>query len=616
VAGPTRAGPLAFGKLTSATPLRVDVLPGEVCVQRLAADLADSGLPPRWARLAPYDLDGPALDALAAGAIGDGRSSGDWSFVVESGDHRQAERFLHHVARADPAQPDPCQIVLHYNSAALPPGTPPARPVDSILERFSVARPALGESLSAAGRALSERELADIVAASRDLDDLTARLATRLLDGVPSSVLPVLKLAARLGYGHGRFGSLDGVLENCLDAPWWTELRNGWWLLDPVWRPGVLAACRDGRRADVALLSRLVSELVGDGAIGVAIELCLDAGAPGLASDLLAGLGPSLVLDGQPRAVWRWLRRLPWSVRIRHRPLLRQTRAALRVELPQVIPAPPRVARPRSVQPTVGVAADSTSCKPALHARLLGSVDVLVGENRIQHWHGRKGTLLLAYLLLHRSVQPIRRDVLTAALWPDAGPAAAGNRLHVTLHMLRADLQTAASVPVVVFGERGYGFNRDLDISLDTEEFERAVTRAEVAERDHDTDGALAAYREALRVYRGDLLADSPYDEWTLLLREQYRVQMLDVLGQAAQLAFDAGLYSESLESGQRLLALDFCREDAHRLLMRAHARLGRPHLAVRQFELCSKQLRRELDMPPARETVELYGKIRARALV
>jgi hypothetical protein len=49
---------------------------------------------------------------------------------------------------------------------------------------------------------------------------------------------------------------------------------------------------------------------------------------------------------------------------------------------------------------------------------------------------------------------------------------------------------------------------------------------------------------------------------------------------------------------------------------MRAHARLGRPHLAVRQFELCSRQLRRELDMPPARETVELYGKIRARAVI
>src|SRR5206468_4218618 len=148
--------------------------------------------------------------------------------------------------------------------------------------------------------------------------------------------------------------------------------------------------------------------------------------------------------------------------------------------------------------------------------------------------------------------------------------------------------------------ENGYTFNPDLDITLDIDEFESAATRGNRAEREHDAEAALAAYRDAISEYRGDLLNDNPYDDWTLLPRERYRVRMLDVLGRAAQLAFDIGRYAESVESGQRLLALDFCREDTHRLLMRAHARQGRPHLAVRQFETCSRQLRRELDMSPA----------------
>jgi Bacterial transcriptional activator domain len=109
-------------------------------------------------------------------------------------------------------------------------------------------------------------------------------------------------------------------------------------------------------------------------------------------------------------------------------------------------------------------------------------------------------------------------------------------------------------------------------------------------------EAALAAYRDAAGEYRGDLLSEHPYDDWTLLLREHYRVRLLGMLGRTAQLAFATGWYLESVESGQRLLALDFCREDVHRLLMRAYARLGQLHLAVHQFEICSRQLRQELE--------------------
>ena len=101
-----------------------------------------------------------------------------------------------------------------------------------------------------------------------------------------------------------------------------------------------------------------------------------------------------------------------------------------------------------------------------------------------------------------------------------------------------------------------------------------------------------------------------------LLPREHYRMRMLDLLGRTAQLAFDLGRYPETVETGLRLLALDFCREDLHRLLMRSYVRLGRPQLALHQFEICVGQLRRELDMAPARETVELCGRIRVRSPV
>jgi DNA-binding SARP family transcriptional activator len=626
--------------LSSSAPLVIDLLPGEVHLERLAGDLARPGRAPRWIRLAPYDLDRPTLDDLAA-AIGDktgGSVRAERPVVVESDDRRQAERFLSRLALAEPPGPAQC-VVLHYVEAgkerrrAAPVGRVmhPAAVGHEALERLTGSRLALYDSVLDAGRRLRPGDLATIIEKSCDVDDLTAQLASRVLQDIPLRTKTLLGFAALLGYCHPRFASLEPVLGSCGHFPWWTELTGEWRRFEPVWRGGVLAACRSDPRPQVPLLGRLVGELAEDGAVSAAIELCLDAGYPGTASDLIAGVGPDLISAGRALSVRRWLARLPRTSRRRHRALAAQARAAgtaaRRAERKARRNEPGRTSRPPRHAGALSAARPgrpSGVTKPAqgphlasisplvLCAHLLGPVDISIGGQRVEQWHGRKGALLLAYLLLHRADRPVPRDAIAATFWPEAPPEASRNRLHVTLHALRADLQSASPLPVVLFNH-GYKLNPDLDIRVDTEEFERAAARAKQAENDGDIEAALGAYRHAAQEYHGDLLSDHPYDDWTLLPREHYRVKMLDVLGRAAQLAFDDGRYPESVETGQRLLALDFCWEDLHRLLMRAHSRLGRPHLAMHQFKICSRQLRRELDMAPAGETIDLYDRIRAR---
>jgi LuxR family transcriptional regulator, maltose regulon positive regulatory protein len=53
-------------------------------------------------------------------------------------------------------------------------------------------------------------------------------------------------------------------------------------------------------------------------------------------------------------------------------------------------------------------------------------------------------------------------------------------------------------------------------------------------------------------------------------------------------------------------LKLDNLREDWHRALMEAYARLGKRATALDQFELCRQVLRTEWDMDPAPETLAL----------
>lgn len=616
----------SLGAPSASAPAVLDVLPGEIHAARLAADLTESGRPPRWVRLAPYDLDQPALDALAvAVAERSAEHSGvqhPWPVVVESDDRALAERFLARIAVAEaPGRVSPGVILHHVRpERGLGRRTPATVGRGDALERLTWGRPALYDSVLEAGWRLRPGELAAIVQRSRRLADLTARLAARLLADLPLRATTLLGLAALLGYCHPDLGALRPALDSCADLPWWLPLTGGWWRFEPAWRDAVRAAGRGSPQAEVSLLGPVVSELVEHDAVDAAIELCLDAGYPGTASDLILGIGPDLLAAGRPLALRRWFDRLPWAIRRRHRALAARVASQAAEEAGRVPGEADAgtAARSRRGPRRAGVAAvdhrPDQGPRAVLVARLLGPVEISVGGRRVEQWHGRKGTLVLAYLLLHRD-RPVPRDVLATNFWPDAAPEIAHNRMHVTVHTLRADLESASAVPVVLF-DHGYRLNPELSVRLDTETIEEAVARGRRAEQRGDVEAALAAYREAAREYRGDLLSDHPYDGWTLLPREHYRTLVLDVLGRTATLAFGAHRYAESVEAAQRLLGLDFYREDVHRLLMRTYARLGRQHLALHQFETCARQLRRELGIAPARETVELYHRIRARAPV
>jgi DNA-binding SARP family transcriptional activator len=153
----------------------------------------------------------------------------------------------------------------------------------------------------------------------------------------------------------------------------------------------------------------------------------------------------------------------------------------------------------------------------------------------------------------------------------------------------------------------------DLVVRIDVEAFEHGVAAARASAAIGDTNAARTAYHEALVHYRDDLLTELPYEEWTVLRREQLRVRMLDALSYIAEKSFEIGSYQECIDAGQRLVATDLCREDVHRLLMRAHARLEQPHRAMRQYRACQRQLANELGLGPSPNTVRLFDLIRSR---
>ena len=106
------------------------------------------------------------------------------------------------------------------------------------------------------------------------------------------------------------------------------------------------------------------------------------------------------------------------------------------------------------------------------------------------------------------------------------------------------------------------------------------------------------------------------FDEWLLLQRQQFQVQVTAVLEQLAAFQERTGQLAQAERTVRRLLEYDPLNEAAYRQLMRVLARTDQRSAALDVYETCRRVLAAELGLAPAVETVTLAEQIRALALI
>lgn len=250
-----------------------------------------------------------------------------------------------------------------------------------------------------------------------------------------------------------------------------------------------------------------------------------------------------------------------------------------------------------------------TATTRLLAVHLLGTQVVTVEDTPADKFTSGRARSLFAYLLTHRDPWP-RREALMELFWPGSPPVAARNSLNVAIHGLRRTLRTVTADPVIVHADGAYRLADDVQLWLDIEEFEQRAERGRKLEEAGRLGGAMSEYECAAGLYRGDLLADDPYEDWPVLDRERLRLAHLDVLDRLGGLSFTFGRYAPCAALCRRIIELDPCREDAHRRLMRCYCRQGQPHLALLQYRTCAQLLQEELGVRPGPATVELRDRI------
>ena len=155
-------------------------------------------------------------------------------------------------------------------------------------------------------------------------------------------------------------------------------------------------------------------------------------------------------------------------------------------------------------------------------------------------------------------------DVAIEALWPEADREAGRNRLRTVLGRQRAEVGE-------VILRAGDSLLLAPEVRVDLALFEAESRRALALGRAEPTL-AVAVARAAIARYRGDLLPDDPYEEWSELPREHARRTMLQLLDLCADAAAERG----DLDETRRVIemTIDLAPYDDARYLRAASALL------------------------------------------
>ena len=259
---------------------------------------------------------------------------------------------------------------------------------------------------------------------------------------------------------------------------------------------------------------------------------------------------------------------------------------------------------------------------PELIFSFLGRLQIEHRQLGVITLTNRKAIGLLSYLLIE-SDHAHSREFLLGLLWPDLPTSAAQNNLRVTWAHLQKALGTSASdeQPYLIGDRLTLRFNSLSDHELDAARFSTLIEACRLHPHPdpHACADCAARLTQALDLVRGEFMQEftlsdcEQFEDWLLIQREQFRLQVTSALEQLSEYHERAGLLVDAERAIRRLLEYEPLRESAYRQLMRVLACADRRNAALDVYETCRRVLATELGLAPAVETVTLAEQIRAR---
>jgi class 3 adenylate cyclase/DNA-binding SARP family transcriptional activator len=235
---------------------------------------------------------------------------------------------------------------------------------------------------------------------------------------------------------------------------------------------------------------------------------------------------------------------------------------------------------------------------PKFGLSLLGGFE-LTGPDGVVDLPSKKLAGLLAYLACN-APRPQSREKLSTLLWGSHFDAQAKQNLRQALFRLRKVLGQDA----LESDSEAISLNSDV-VLCDVYRFETLIR-----------EGSREALSSAADLYRGRLIDDvtvgeEGWNEWLTGERERLLELALGAIVGLGDRELAAGRAAHALKAGQRAISLNNMREDAHRLIVRALAAIGRKAEALTHYQHLVALLKQELNTEPDAATRSLAAELR-----
>lgn len=218
---------------------------------------------------------------------------------------------------------------------------------------------------------------------------------------------------------------------------------------------------------------------------------------------------------------------------------------------------------------------------------------------------------VLAYLTLHRE-RAVPQSEFIELFWPDDHSSNPVNALKTLLYRIRAMLEPLFGQEIQpILSQRGaYIWNPAVGCTLDIDRFEELCRLGGDTQR--TAEERMASYREAVELYKGDLLPKLSHQMWLVPMAVRYHTAYIAAVKDFAVLLDEAALYEEMHEVCARASDLDNLDEGLHTLIVRALLRQGKDAAALEHYEKATDLLYRNLGVRPSEELRSLYKEIMA----
>lgn len=223
--------------------------------------------------------------------------------------------------------------------------------------------------------------------------------------------------------------------------------------------------------------------------------------------------------------------------------------------------------------------------------RILGPLEVRIDGEPIVVNAGRPRALLAVLLLHPGNTMGLTR--LVDAVWGPAPPASADQLMRVYVSQLRKAIGDDAILT------RAPGYALALDgAEVDSLDFRRLVEEADRLRAENAEEG-LKRYEDALRLWRGDVLADTPVEADAAAAVRELNDLRVHALEERFELEVRGGRHDTVIPELERVVAAHPLRERLVEQLMLALYRSGRQADALAVYQEMHRLLGDELGLTP-----------------